>query len=883
RALQLDSGSGLAYAQRAVIDVAQNRKDEALANGRRAVELSPDMTAASIALSYALQANYQLGEARQTLEKAVADNPNDALARARLAELWLMIGYRDRAREEAEKAVELQPGLERAQVVLGFAALTEIRTSQAKEAFSKAIALDSDDPMPHLGLGLATIREGDLAQGRKQIEAAVALDPENALLRSYLGKAYFDEKRKDLDAQQLALAKERDPNDPTAYLYDALRKQSENRPGEALQDLQKSIELNDNRAVYRGRLQLDEDRAARGASLANIYSDLGFTRSGLNEATKSLNDDPTNASAHRFLSDTYAGMRRHEIARVSEQLQAQMLQDININPVSPSGSTANLGTGGTAGFNEYTSLFERNQVQFNGFGGYGTDETATAEGVVSAVHDWLSVSAGAYHYQTDGWRQNAGIEHDIQNIYAQAALTPDLNIQLEYWTRESTAGDVVFRFDPNSFSATQARNLDQDIARAGIRYSPSPNSDILFSYIYSDRLNKFTDNQITDFGLSQLHLDISEPTQDESHLFEAQYLHRAERLNVVAGAALSLDDRDQDSSVVVAQNFPGFFPGCNPLILPPVGCFVPPFPAGTVLGNVQGQQDIEHSRGYVYLNANYPDSVTWTLGASYDNLDFDVAGAEVTEFNPKFGVQWDVTDRLRLRGAAFQVVKPAIFANRTIEPTQIAGFNQLFDDSNGTVSKGYGLGIDWRATDMVHVGVEAMGREFSEMVQQITGPTFTLSNPVDREEQIYRGYVSWLPIPSIAVTAEAVFDRYTSDPGAGDDFFPKEVRTFSLPVNVAYFHPGGFLARAGATFIDQEVERHPASFLPVGEDSFITVDAMIGWRLKNRAGMISLEGRNLFDTQFNYLDDSYREFRDEPTPSPYLPERTIMGRLTLKF
>ena len=40
----------------------------------------------------------------------------------------------------------------------------------------------------------------------------------------------------------------------------------------AIELAQKSIELNDNRAVYRGRLQLDEDRAARGASLANVYN-----------------------------------------------------------------------------------------------------------------------------------------------------------------------------------------------------------------------------------------------------------------------------------------------------------------------------------------------------------------------------------------------------------------------------------------------------------------------------------------------------------------------------------------------------------------------------------------------------------------------------------
>ena len=63
-------------------------------------------------------------------------------------------------------------------------------------------------------------------------------------------------------------------------------------------------------------------------------------------------------------------MRRREIARVSNLLQAQMLQDININPMQPSLSEANLnivtqGGPARAGFNEFTPLFERNQAQLN--------------------------------------------------------------------------------------------------------------------------------------------------------------------------------------------------------------------------------------------------------------------------------------------------------------------------------------------------------------------------------------------------------------------------------------------------------------------------------------------------------------------------------------
>ena len=67
--------------------------------------------------------------------------------------------------------------------------------------------------------------------------------------------------------------------------------------------------------------------------------------------------------------------------------------------------------------------------------------------------------------------------------------------------------------------------------------------------------------------------------------------------------------------------------------------------------------------------------------------------------NPKLGVQWNVTDNVRLRAAAFQVVKAALSTNRTIEPTQVAGFNQFFDDDAGTVSRRYGVGSDWKLAD----------------------------------------------------------------------------------------------------------------------------------------------------------------------------------------
>ncbi len=342
RVLSLAPDYAQAIALQSVISVVQNDKERALILARKAVNADPSSAAALIALSYAQQANFDLKGALESLRKAVEIEPENSLAWARLSEMWLSFGYLDKALEAAHKAVDLNPGLSRTQTVLGFAYLAQVKVREAKNAFEKAIELDQTDPMARLGLGLAKIREGHLKEGRREIEIAVSLDPNQSIIRSYLGKAYYEEKREKLSKDQYSIARELDPHDPTPFFYDAILEQSINRPVEALHDIQKAIELNDNRGVYRSKLLLDDDLASRSASIARIYNDLGFQRLALVEGWKSVNTDPMNYSAHRLLADTYASQPRHEIARVSELLQSQLLQPLNITPVQPRLAESNI-------------------------------------------------------------------------------------------------------------------------------------------------------------------------------------------------------------------------------------------------------------------------------------------------------------------------------------------------------------------------------------------------------------------------------------------------------------------------------------------------------------------------------------------------------------
>ena len=868
-ALKQDPQAGLGHALRAIIHVVRNERPQALAEAEKGVALT-DTAATRIALSYAQQADFRIEEARDTLLAAVAKHPEDALAWARLSELWLMLGNKDQAKAAAAKATELAPNLARTQLVMGFAALAEYHDAEARASFERAIESSPSDPLAHLGLGLARISGGQLDAGRSELEVAVALDSSQSLLRAYLGKAYFEEKRAPLDAQQFALAKQLDPLDPTAYLYDGIRKQTENRPVEALADMEQAIALNDNRAVYRSRLLLDKDEAARGTSLARVYNDLGFTELGVATATRSLSIDPANASAHRFLADVYQGTRRREIARVSELTQAQMLQDLNLNPIQLSTSEANLnivtaGGPASAGFNEFTPLFQRNQTQFSIAGLAGNHDTQGAEAALSGVYDRLSFSLGALTYDTDGWRPNNGLEQDLYNVFVQAALTDKLNVQAEFRHRESTEGDLAFNVDPDDFMDDKTIQREQDTTRLGLRYSPSPQSHFLLSYIHGkrDEDQKIVTAGVPDFILfipgETLTFDDNVKVDEKADQVEAQFLHNLNAMNLVVGAAWSKVDRENTQVIKVDHSLAGYL---------------------FDLANTKEDFSIEHPRVYAYAYLRPSETVTWTVGASYD--DFEQETFEDSNFNPKLGVQWDIRPDLQLRAAAFQVVKPALVSNRSLEPTQIAGFNQLYDDQNGTKTKRYGVGMDWRANRDVKVGGEFTHRDLYEPQRDFfAGDWFTEK----RQEDVHRAYLYWTPSSRLATRTELVYDRYRSESGMATEFnnLPEEAVTWSLPVSVNYFDPSGFFAGLGATYVDQDVRRSPMALLASGDDQFVVVDAAIGYRFAKRRGVVSLAVKNLFDTDFKYQDDSYREFRDEPATGPYFPVRTFMARFALSF
>ena len=845
RSLQQSTDNAHALALQSVLALARGDSSTALDLARKANTRDPASVSAWVALSYAQQAAFDLDAARASMQQAVHNDPNNALAWARLAELWLALGDLEKAQDTADRAVSINANIARTQTVRGFASLTRIKIANAQRAFEMAISQDSADPLARLGLGLALIRQGHLAAGRREIEIAAALDPNNALVRSYLGKAYYEEKRNPLATAQLDMAKLLDPQDPTPWFYDAIRKQAENRPVEALSDLQRSIGLNENRALYRSRFLLDQDLAMRGASLARIYRDIGMGPVAEGEAVRSIALDPTNHSAHRFLSDSYIGRPRHEIARASEQLQSQLLQPVGMSPIQAQAAETNLSLATSpatkeVAYNEFAPLFERNDSQVMASALAGSNNTFADELTVAGLQDRFSYSLGQFYYETDGFRESNDVEHRIYSAFAQLQVTQKLDLQIELRRRETEQGDLRLVSDPN-FVPTDRRALNQDVARFGLHYRISPHSDVIASLVRSSSEETFSRVEPTETTIGSSDM--------QGHDGELQYLFHAPVLSGIIGAGMY--DVENDESLVLNVPFP-------------------PFAIPLADGVFQTKQ----RNGYLYFNVPIGRRLMSTIGVSYDSLRNDQLNLDIGEVNPKLGLQWDIMQGLRLRTAAFETTKRALLINQTIEPTQVAGFNQFFDDIDGTRARTLGVALE-TASQSHHSGVE-MRRRRLEVPNVVSG-----GNIIEkRGEDYYRAYVYWTPYPRWSYSADFEFEMMRGEYTTPD---PAKLDTLSIPLGVRYFHPNGVYGGMIATYVRQEVGFIGSSTFQTMKEDFSIVDLVMGYRLPRRIGTLSLEVKNLFKRHFLYQDYSFMtadQFNFNPR---YIPDRLIFLKAALKF
>ena len=169
--------------------------------------------------------------------------------------------------------------------------------------------------------------------------------------------------------------------------------------------------------------------------------------------------------------------------------------------------------------------------------------------------------------------------------------------------------------------------------------------------------------------------------------------------------------------------------------------------------------DLQHFNVYAYAYVNLLKNLTATLGLSFDSLSGD-EDVDKDQVNPKFGITWTPFAGTTLRAAAFRVLKRTLITDQTLEPTQVAGFNQFFDDFDLTEAWRYGGAIDQKFTKSLFGGVEFSKRDLTVPILDVTDPFNPVNRDVDANEYLGRAYLFWTPHRWLALRAQYIFERF---------------------------------------------------------------------------------------------------------------------------
>lgn len=683
----------------------------------------------ALAESYYLQSRSDLKGAREAANLATQLAPENGYAWTRLAELEFSFSRTKQARAALEKALELTPRNAQAHALKGFVLSADNDIAEARRSFEEAVRLDGALGNAWLGLGLTKIKRGELEDGRADLQTSATVEPTVSGFHSYLGKA-FSMEDKPFDARRdLDLAMRLDPNDPTPLLYSALELQQLNRSNEAIADLEKSKELNDNRRVYRSQQLLDQDRAVRGANLARIYQNAGMRDVAVREATRAVESDYTNPTAHLFLANSFDALRdptrislRYETPWFNELLLSYLLSPVGSGPLSQFVSQQ-----------EYSKLLEE-----DGLGGSFTTELRSDTQIRSNAS--LFGSSGdvgfgldaSYRYDS-GDRLNSG--SDLQELYGQFKWQPnpdDVFYFLSKWSEQSR-GDQFQTFDnlplAPGLDFTESQDPGFFLAGWNHRWRPGSHTLTLVGRLGAEqRLRNPSAQQLliqrSDMGLRpgfiQTNMfgfdEFTDPAlqnsvtigQDGESLVYSDALIQAIQpflgqgdVTSVSSAPFSFDTRrsfeiytaeiqqieQTDTNLIVAgaRVQAGSFETESQLSL-----VRPTFSGGfaTPASVQKTEVDFERITIYGYDYWSVTPQLTLIGGVTWDRIDHpeNFRNPPVSEesrmdeqFSGKFGFTYEPSRYFMLRGLYTEALGGVTFDESIrLEPVQLAGFNQAY-------------------------------------------------------------------------------------------------------------------------------------------------------------------------------------------------------------
>jgi len=268
-----------------------------------------------------------------------------------------------------------------------------------------------------------------------------------------------------------------------------------------------------------------------------------------------------------------------------------------------------------------------------------------------------------------------------------------------------------------------------------------------------------------------------------------------------------------------------------------------------------------------------------------------------TRLSPKIGATATFGSGTTLRASVFSRMAAGIGRLQTLEPTQVSGFNQFYEDVGGARSWNYGVGLDQRIAKVLFVGASWLKRDSRIPEVSCTNPNpFSNCDHPDPADPFYTGeatlvdrkskddiaaaYLNVLVGKRVAASVDWNLDRRSfntttlSPIGSFQDF----MKTNRYRPQVRVFLPAGFFTSVSGTYhtqrVDQFEDQSSATRREVNA-RFWTLDASVGWRLPRRLGSIAIEGTNVTDREIDFYEQSLQE--------NVIPARRILVRADFAF
>ena len=879
---------------------------------------SPETASDWIAESYYLQSQANLPAALEAAKRATEIDSEFGFAWTRVAELQFSFGRVPQAKEALEKGIQLSARNPAAHALRGFLFSAENKINEAKGAFENAMTIDGALGNAWLGRGLCRIRQGHDEEGRRDLQVAAALEPNRAFFHSYLGKAFSnngDERKARLEFER---AKTLDPHDPTPWIYSAIENKQDSRINEAVRDLEKSEELNDNRRVYRSQFLLDQDRAVRSANLAAIYQADGMEDVSVREAARGVDSDYSTASSHLFLANSYNALRdpkrinlRYETPWFNELLLANLLAPVGGGPLSQYVSEQ-----------EYSKLFEADRFGISSTTTYFSTgeirETASQFGIFGNV----SYSLDTEFQYDNGRRPNNEITRSESYGQVKLQLSPQDTVFFQTKYQDVSEGDLLQYYDQkNAAPGVHFDELQQPaILLLGYHHDWGPGMHtLLLVGRLADEISFSDVNGPAGVGVSGGTINRSQSlilVHDANGALVDTLtlpldLDYHSTFTTYTGELNQIWETDQNTLVFGTRIQSGEFHTSDRLFNPPL--FATAFfnmpPAAHDFNTSLDRQSY-----YVYDTWRPFRSLSVTGGLSYDRLTFPtnyrnppiVAGDDSRDrLSPKIGAIWNPFGHFYVRGAYTQSLGGVSFDQSVgLEPNQVAGFNQVFrsiisESIVGSVAAPTydtaGISVEDRFSTGTYLGLQAIALKsdvdrtvgtfdafLAPFGGRIVPPIVPSSTPqqLRYEEQDVIATINQLVGNEWSFGAryqfthshlQTIFTQVSTAVVPGADHV-QEATLHQAQIFALYNHPSGFFARAEAYWARQS----NVGYSPDEPgDEIIQFNFYVGYRFRRNYGDITLGFLDINDQDYklnplNYYDELPRE-------------RTFMARVRFNF